>query len=575
MTPKTTVAKKRRTLQQICREAGDGIIIAVATCFLLFVFAPAELFLTNQSSFWFTLFTMLPVILSTFAILSLLAAVALFICNFISNKLYHFASVSFFILLIASYVQGNFLVSGLPQLDGMKIDWNRYQSERIKTVILWIIVILIMALLIRKFKMPAFMKGARLVSICMFLLLVSTLAALAFTSRNTLDKSILTATTENMFEMSEDTNFIILMLDAVDSETLNQLAETGEIADVENIFQDFTYFTNTVGAYSCTKHSVPFIMSGIWYENECTFDSYIDNVFTNSSLLAGLEERSYKIGLYDNELMPSAENNKGRFDNMAAIDAEVSSYFSFAKLLIKLGGIKYAPYDLKRYCYAIAYNFGKVRKLPEAYDFPVFEWDNDTFYQSVQSEEISLVADKCFRFIHVEGAHAPFHYDKNMNTVQESDYESCVAASITLTKAYLEKLKASGVYDNSIIIVMADHGFDSELADQGHTFEGRQNPILFIKGLNEHHELQISQAPISFEDLPEAYGMLLNGSLSTDCFPWSEGDYRERRYLYYDLNDGVGEKHMVEYIQTGDAKDSDTLLLTGREFYYNASLATP
>ena len=45
------------------------------------------------------------------------------------------------------------------------------------------------------------------------------------------------------------------------------------------------------------------------------------------------------------------------------------------------------------------------------------------------------------------------------------------------------RLKEKGVYDNSIIIVLADHGYIEGRDD------GRQNPILYIKGLNEHHKM--------------------------------------------------------------------------------------
>ena len=45
----------------------------------------------------------------------------------------------------------------------------------------------------------------------------------------------------------------------------------------------------------------------------------------------------------------------------------------------------------------------------------------------------------------------------------------------------------------------------------------RQCALLLIKGRNEHHDtMQISQAPISFEDLQEAYVRLLDGRRSDE-----------------------------------------------------------
>ena len=563
----------KRNLRTCMKSTGSGAVIAVSTCFLLFVYAPTELFLTNQSSFWFTLYAMLPAVLGTFAITTLVSILLLFLCNLLSHTLYQIASAGFALLMICSYIQGTFLISGLPALDGLAIDWNQYQASRIKSIGLWIVMLIVFIVLIRIFHLQKFLKAAGIVSACMSLMLLVTLFTLSLSSKDNLNKDVLTATTENMFEMSDDTNFIILLLDALDAPTLNQLLAEDQIDGFENTFEDFTYYTNTVGAYSCTKHAVPYILSGFWYENDQTYDDYLNTVFQDSPFFKSLEEESYLMGIYDSELNPPAAGNLDRFENMQPVRAEVTSYFRFAKLLVKLGGIKFAPYDLKPYCYAIAYNFGKVRKLPDTYDFQVFEWGDRTFYDELLSTDITDTSEKVFRFIHLEGAHAPFCYDKDLNPSDSSDYNTCIEASMTLTEAYLEKLKEAGVYDNSVIVVMADHGFNSELSDQGRTFEARQNPILFVKGIGEKHPFTTSDIPLSFSDLPTSFEHLMNGQSGEEAFAWTKDLQRERRYLYYDLNDGVGEKHMVEYIQTGHASDLSTLLPTGREYYYDSRLA--
>ena len=119
-----------------------------------------------------------------------------------------------------------------------------------------------------------------------------------------------------------------------------------------------------------------------------------------------------------------------------------------------------------------------------------------------------------------------------------------------------------------MIIVLSDHGYNIEgdaidTPQRNENETGRQHPILFIKGLNENHDFQVSGAPISFEDLVGAYYKLLDGAASDDCFEYKEGDQRERRYLLYKY---LGEDHMVEYMQTGYAGDESTLIPTGRVF---------
>lgn len=136
-----------------------------------------------------------------------------------------------------------------------------------------------------------------------------------------------------------------------------------------------------------------------------------------------------------------------------------------------------------------------------------------------------------------------------------SDYESSVKACLTMTEKYINMLHEKDIYDNTCIIVMADHGHGSGFND---------NPILFIKGFDEHHEMWVNDAPISHDDLQEAYVRLLSGKSSDELFDYQEGDYRERRFLFQDDDDNPLEI-MEEYVQKGHAGNWDTLIKI-REF---------
>ncbi len=126
-----------------------------------------------------------------------------------------------------------------------------------------------------------------------------------------------------------------------------------------------------------------------------------------------------------------------------------------------------------------------------------------------------------------------------------------------MTDIYLNKLKESGVYDNSVIIVMADHGNHDYSAESY-----QQHPILLIKGFDERHEFQIDDSPVSFTDLSDAYSRLLDGVSGEAVFD-DLPQQRNRRFLLYDIKDS---SHLVEYEQTGRAEDMSTMISTGKEF---------
>ncbi|MBR3349484.1 MAG: alkaline phosphatase family protein [Solobacterium sp.] len=186
---------------------------------------------------------------------------------------------------------------------------------------------------------------------------------------------------------------------------------------------------------------------------------------------------------------------------------------------------------------------------------------NYDFYSDIQNQKPEHISQKSFRFYHVEGAHRPFKYDKDVNVIpyEEGSYTQNVEASMKTADAFLKKLKEAGVYDNSSIMIMADHGFENGSDSNLDRF----NPLLMIKGFKEKHPHAVSEAPISYLDLPEAYNRLLMHKKAEECFDAKEGDARERRVLLFVFQN---EELIEEYIQDGYASDYENLKPTGKAY---------
>ena len=152
------------------------------------------------------------------------------------------------------------------------------------------------------------------------------------------------------------------------------------------------------------------------------------------------------------------------FDNVYFTKVTPVSYLELAKQELKLVGFRYAPYDLKRYCVIKEVYFNELREShPEGSDSKAFTADNTAFKEDLAAQ--GVVMDETgnrFKFIHLNGAHAPFIYDKDANVigVEQGSYRQSMEASITLAANYIQALKDSGAYDNTALIVMADHGYN-------------------------------------------------------------------------------------------------------------------
>lgn len=547
---------KSRTAKKILSSTDTGIITAISASYLLTIYAPLEMLFTNQDEFWFDLQTVFPVCLLLFCIFSIICIILLSLVYLTNVKGYKAIVIFMAVFTICTYIQGNYLINQLPPLDGTSISWNQFGNERLKTLLVWCVISSGIWIIAKRLTVDKLFRGLRYGGIVFLLFINVTLIMVGITTKGYGKKLEMVPTVKNMLEMSNDTNFIILVLDAVDAGTLSQVVE--ENPEYESVFDDFTYYENTLGAYTYTKHSIPFILSGDWYENKGAFNEYVNSSIQDSQLFSELEAERYKMALYDHDLKLDANVFNGDFDNMVISQGKVKSYTKFTSLILQLAGIKYAPYDLKHFFYDSPSQLEQVREVSTDAGDKLFYWENPTFYKRLQEEPITTIDDKCFKFIHLEGAHVPYRYDKNLNLISNGTYKDNIEASITLVKGYLEKLKEGNVYDNSVIIILSDHGY-SELANA----RGRQNPALFVKGINEKHEMNVDHAPISYADLQTAYQRLLAGKESKESFDYKEGDTRERRFLLYIY---LNDNHMVEYIQKGHASDLDTMFETGNIF---------
>ena len=124
---------------------------------------------------------------------------------------------------------------------------------------------------------------------------------------------------------------------------------------------------------------------------------------------------------------------------------------------------------------------------------------------------------------------------------------------------YLNYLKENNVYDNSVIIVMADHGYEYETE---HTLF-RQNPIFYIKGINEKHEARTSNEKVSFDYLMDIYKNLLDDKESSNALDNIDNSGPRRLLLHETYN----YDHLTEYMQYGVARDYSTTIATGNKFY--------
>lgn len=540
------------------KQLVPGLILSLALSFLLGLYAPLELYFTNITEFQFDFWALFPQLLKLFGILLAVCVVGFGLCYLIHNRLYDLALVLGGIGYCIAYVHGMFLVGNLPPLDGTDFSWSDYHKETVISLIVCAVIAVIFILLVRFLHMKKTRKVIAGLSLFFTAILVVTGVTVGITNNGFQRKPLMAVTKNNEFQMSSDTNMVIFLMDAVDSKAFRQLLD-GDDPEYAQTLADFTYYPNTVGAYSFTEHSIPYILTGQWFENQEPFEDYTAQAMAASPLLNRLKAEHYRIGMYEEDLR-CTEEQAAEFENVEKTTLRFTSFSAIAKEELKLVWFKYAPYLLKR---AVHVDMNRFTMIVEPVsDSELYHYVNWDFYPDAQNAQITTVSDKVFKFIHIEGAHVPLRYSKDVTIIgsDQGTYDQNLQASMTVLKQYLDDLKAAGVYDNTAIVVMADHGYWTYWDDK---LLGRSNPLLAVKGVGESHEMKISEAPISYEDLQECFSRLLDGDASDQVFDAKEGDQRIRRYLSYNY---LEEGHIVEYEQKGYATDLSTMVPTGRVF---------
>ncbi len=523
--------------------------IIAAVAFMIGVYAPLEIYMNNQIEFWFDYSFLRPVVLYLFAAI-ICAGTALYaFCYFIHKKLFKAMLAIGLIAFLILYIQGNFLVAHLPAMDGSEWKAVKYLTDTYISIILTLCSALITLILMRSFNEKTYHRISSFICLVVSLMLGISLISISLKKKGTAKKEFQVVTTENEFTYSEDTNFIILMLDTVNGEYAAKVLAQEEYG---NMMEDFTFFDDTMGVYTNTNRAVPYILTGDWYENDEDFITYYKNASAASPLFASLTEKGYEMNLYESHEF--FDWDYSRYKNILLERPHVNSNYQFCKLELKLVLFKYLPYYLKPFIIPDTTEFKDLEETEKT----IFKWHDPRFYSEIQKTEIQTVKPKQFKFIHLEGSHTPWNLDENVNRVEDgtSTYEAEVKAQIRLAHVYCESLKKAGVYDNSVIIVMSDHGHD----EPGHSQLNRHNPMLLIKGIGEKHPLEISKDVVSYEDLQEAYRRLLAGKRASELFDYHEGAERKRRFLQYNHKE---EYHMEEYYQVGYAKNWDTMIPSG------------
>lgn len=549
-------------------------IIIFVFLFMLFIYEPIIMYTTNTKDFWFDLQTLIMPLIKVFLMIFLpciaIVSAVYFVCLLFTEKRrpYYIAVLCGTTAFFGAYLEGSWLSGSLPGLNGENILWDQIgiKEDIILFIILSVFIISIITMSV-KLGIEKMVRYAGAGSGAVFIMLIFALVPTATTedamqskiSYSTTSEGNFTPSWKNFSSASSQTNFFILCVDCTDSSLFNTVLNGNE--QFNGMFDDFTYYTDAMCGHLQTRNSIPQILTGVLDRNQSSYIAYSNSSYNNSPLFKKLAENNYQINLYSPMVYWSGRKTYNIANDIGSYKPEIN-LSNFAKNEIKYILFKYLPYSVKKYSKIQTMTFNDCQIINNTSIFSTTNYRNRPVYEAITSNPtLELGTDNYFQFFHFEGSHPPYDIDINMKSISgEGTYDQKIGAALTITKAYLDRIKESGIYDNSVIVVMADHGhygdesmLDGYTEDDYQYYLTRNNPILLIKGINEHHKMNISDKPVSFDDLMNAFTALIDGSRSDELFPEAVPG-RERRIMVFDWKD---EKNMDEYVTNGTTREID------------------
>ena len=557
------------TLLNFFKERLTLFLAVLFPVYMFFLHAPFEMYLTNTDSFWFKLSDFGWSIVAMFG---LVFGILLLIGFFLPKKLRDIYSVIGFAGGLLVYIQGNFLNIDLGSINGSEVIWSDYTAKFIINIIIWITIIIISLALYFVFKT----KAVKIISlICTFVLLIQmvTLGTLfinysAPSTDETTAQLEYAVTDKDLYTVSKNQNVIVMLLDMFDNEYMRKILDSNP--ETKETFKDFTFFDNAVGSYSTTCYCVANLLTGNTVNNQGSdFNESVEIAYKDTKMFDDLLANDYLLDIYiaDGYIPLELRQNSNNYETT---QVEVCDYSQLTRKLYRLVGCRFAPDYFKKYYWMNGTEFAELKTLKNS-ENKAYSDKNLDFYNGLVQNGLKTSEDKRFKFIHLIGTHYPYEINSNLESIPatSSNQQAVDTAKgvLKIVSTYIEELKNNGAYDNSTIVLIADHGFYLEGV--------LTNPLIMIKQPNTDAPFEISQAPVSHYDLHatimKSIGLNDSNKYGKSMFDISPNEERERIFYQYNLNEGsIDTKfRLIEYSVSSSSNARKNFTPTGYEYDAN------
>ena len=555
------------------RQCLESLLFGAVLAAHLALFTPLTLYLGNSDEFSAGFLSMFPGLLLSLAAFAVLAGLIGLLLPARASRAYTGLLATLGLLV---WVQGNFLVWDYGALDGRQIDWAQRTWRGWLDLSIWLAALMIV-LRLRAPRRRIVLNAA----LAVFALQLVSGAVSGARNSDLLAKSaeIVPGDTalEQVYGFSRSKNVLHLVMDGFQADIFGELVgEDRQGETFADALDGFTFYRNHLSAFPYTHMSLPALVSGKIYRNHEPIETFRANTFGDQSILRSAIANGYEL---DVAAAPALANwyrlggYTNTFDLTDSLHADPGqAVIDETAQLLDLSLLRSLPHFVKRY----VYNEQRwlIQPLVSESRVSQLQYFSHRFFLRRWHESMTAEREApVYKMVHLMLSHNPMVVDEDCEFADQYLYaerENVLNQSrCSLIEAVrlLEKMKHVGVYDQTLIVIMGDHGdwvpqkgLIVELASDGTrkpmllsaAHHALATPLLAIIMPGVSGILRFSDAPTWTADLPDTISTALGFGDDfgrRDILSLSEDEQRTRRFHYYAYDRAELDSDYLEPIQ--------------------------
>lgn len=351
------------------------------------------------------------------------------------------------------------------------------------------------------------------------------------------DANILSEQWKKSTALSPKGNIVVICLDMVQQDFAKSYFEDNQQAKI--LFDGFIFFTNTASASPYTSLSMGSLIRGGVFEGK-------SREYPPDNLINDMVGYGYDISGSEKFFGPQ-EHTGTTIPNTGILSAVDET-----KALLLLGLNRYYPFKLRE---AEKAEFGNISKTDQ----------RESYEMLISSLHIDKNISKRMLWFHTLQTHSPVRFTKDgvfSFDLTPDDVQGEISDALTMTGRLLEKLKNLNIYDDTLILIISDHGF--VYLNQMKTLNHEQQYLLHQISTQTPNKRLVGQyQPLMMIKPPNSYGVLKYNNSAVSLL---DIRYTLNKFISHGALQNISGINILNYDQNPEERITPVFVFMGDKF---------